>query len=81
MSTTLSPVAPPERSLRLPALVLAAGGLVLAGLGALDHGGPAYAVAAAVAVAWSVGAFLVARRLPQRPLALLMGLLALVLGA
>ena len=82
MSTTLDPVAPTTgRSLRLPALVLAAGGLVLAGLAAVDHGGPAYGVTAVVAGAWALGAFLVARRLPARPLALLMGLLALVLGA
>ena len=82
MSSTLSPVAPTtDRNLRLPALALAAGGLVLAVLAAADHGGPAYWVTAVVAGAWAVGAFLVARRLPRRPLALLMGLLALVLGA
>ena len=81
MSTTLSPVTPGERSLRLPALALAAGGLGLAVVGAVDHGGPSYVVAAIVTAAWALGAFLVARRLPQRPLALLMGLLALVLGA
>ncbi len=81
MSTTLSPVTSGERSLRLPALALAVAGLVLAVLGAVDHGGPSYVVAAVVTAAWALGAFLVARRLPQRPLALLMGLLALVLGA
>ena len=81
MSTTLSPVTPGERSLRLPALALAAAGLGLAVVGAVDHGGPSYVVAAIVTAAWALGAYLVARRLPQRPLALLMGLLALVLGA
>ncbi|HEY5697310.1 MAG TPA: sensor histidine kinase [Acidimicrobiales bacterium] len=81
MSTTLSPVTPGERSLRLPALALAAAGLGLAVVGAVDHGGPSYVVAAIVTAAWALGGYLVARRLPKRPLALLMGLLALVLGA
>lgn len=69
------------RSLRLPALLLAAVGLVLAGLAAADGGGPARWVTAVVVLAWAAGALLVARRLPDRPLPLLMGLFALVLGA
>src|SRR5688572_3815732 len=81
MSTTLSPVVPTDRSLRLPAVALAVVGVVLAVLAAVDHGGPTFGVAAAVAAAWAVSAVLVARRLPHRPLGLLMGLLALVLGA
>ena len=90
MSTTLRSVASPEpaipqmgagRSLRLPALVLGVGGVVLGGLAAADHGGVAYWVSAVVILAWALGTGVVARRLPERPLALVMGLFALVLGA
>ncbi len=90
MSTTLTPVATTEgeapragagRSLRLPALLLAALGLVLGVLAALDHGGAAYWVSAVVVLAWSAGALVVVRRLPERLLAPLMGLFALVVGA
>jgi len=82
-TTTLTPAATtdratpatgPGRSLRLPALVLAAAGVVLGGLGANW-------VSAAVVLAWAAAAVVVARRLPERPLALLLGLFALVLGA
>jgi signal transduction histidine kinase len=90
MSTTLDPVATGTpassttvttgRSLRLPAILLAVGGVALAVLSAVDHGGPAWWVATVVAVAWGVATVLVARRLPDRPLALLMGLLTLAIG-
>jgi signal transduction histidine kinase len=90
MSTTFTPVATTDRatpatgtgrSLQLPALGLGVGGVVLGALGAADHGGVAYWVSAAVILAWALGTVVVARRLPQRPLALLMGLFTLVLGA
>ena len=90
MSTTLTPVTSTERavpptgagrSLRMPALVLGIGGVVLGTLAAADHGGVAYWVSAVVILAWALGTGVVARRLPDRPLALVMGLFTVVLGA
>jgi signal transduction histidine kinase len=62
-------------------LLLAAAGLLLAVLAAVDHGGATWVVSAVVAAAWAAAAVVAVRRLPGRPLALLVGLLAVVFGA
>jgi signal transduction histidine kinase len=73
MSTTFDPLRP-------LAYVLALAGGVLAVLSASDHGGPTWWVATIVTAAWAGGAAVAARRLPNRPLGLLMALLTFVLG-
>src|SRR5215218_1654994 len=89
MSTTLDPVATRTTastpvttggSLWLAGVALAVVGVVLAVLGAADHGGPAWWVAAVVTVAWGAGATLVGRRMRDKPLGPLMGLLTLAVG-
>jgi signal transduction histidine kinase len=91
MSTTLAPVASTTTAttsttsvgwrLRLPALALAVVGVGLAAAGAADHGGVAWWVGAAVVGAWGLGGVVVASRLRDRPLGLLMGWAATVFGA
>ncbi|HYF44803.1 MAG TPA: histidine kinase, partial [Acidimicrobiales bacterium] len=67
--------------LAVPAVLVALAGAAGAVLGAADHGGAIWWVATVVTVAWAAATVLVARRLPDRPLALLMGLLTLAIGA
>jgi signal transduction histidine kinase len=83
MSTTLPSVAvTPSVSTRVtaPAVVLAVAGVGLAVAGAMDRGGAPWWTGAVVVGAWAVAAVLVARRLPNRPLALLLALVALIAG-
>jgi len=65
----------------VPATLVAVAGATGAVLSAVDHGGAVWWVATVVTVAWAAATVLVARRLPGRRLALLMGMLTLAIGA